>query len=43
MREWVMTHVQVRATASKPLANPKLRQVKAKKSEKTTKRDHGYA
>ncbi len=43
MREWVLTHVQVRATASKPLANPKLRQVKAKNSEKTTKRDHDYA
>jgi len=43
MREWVLTHVQVRATASKPLANPKLRQIKAKKSEKTTKHDHEYA
>jgi uncharacterized protein (DUF4415 family) len=44
MREWLMINVlAVKAGASKPLAQPKPRQIKAKKSAKTTKRDHEYA
>lgn len=43
MREWIMTNMSVKVTASKPLIHPKLRQSKDKKVSKTPKRDHEYA